>query len=352
MRLLCLSLVLLPSLLFSKAGSDTLRIAVYDSPPFGMLQHDERIGGLMVELWEDIATDLGYPYRYTLTDMKGLMEGLNADRFDLALGAISITPKREQQVDFTHAVNPSGTGIAMAREEVSSSYLRKWSPIIIDLLQLMATLLFMLLISAAIVYLIERKYAEGTDDPDRYISSISDGLWWSAVTMTTVGYGDKVPRSKAGKMLGIVWIFISIIFFSLFTANASAKLAENNVQSAINTLDDLRGERVVAVGKSSGAEFLLRENISFISHPSIEEAIEAVLAREAEAVVSNVPVLKYHNKSSFQGKLLVSDNYLLRNNMGMALPPGSPLKEPINRILLEKISEPKWQNAVYKYIGD
>ncbi|MEM9260908.1 MAG: transporter substrate-binding domain-containing protein, partial [Bacteroidota bacterium] len=284
--------------------------------------------------------------------MKGLMEGIDEGHYDLALGAISITPNREQLVDFTHAVNPSGTGIAMAREEVSSSFLRKWGPIIIDLLQLMATLLLMLLISAAIVYLIERKYAEGTKDPDRYISSIADGLWWSAVTMTTVGYGDKVPRSRAGKMLGIVWIFISIIFFSLFTANASAKLSENNIESVMNTLDDLRDARVVAVGKSSGAEFLLRENIPFTNYSTIEEAINAVLAGTADAVVSNVPVLKYHNKSSFHNQLLISDNFLLRNNMGIALPTGRSLAEPINQVLLEKISEPKWQYAVYKYIGD
>lgn len=352
MRLFLVFLALLPCLLSAQPVPDTLRIAVYNSPPFGMLQRGDEIDGLMVELWEDIADDLGYAYGYTLTDMNELIDGLGQGRYDLALGAISITPNRERLVDFTHAVNPSGTGIAMGREKVSNSFLRKWGPIIIDLLKLMVTLFLMLLLSAAIVYLIERKYAEGTDDPDRYIGSIADGLWWSAVTMTTVGYGDKVPRSRAGKMLGIVWIFISIIFFSLFTANASAKLSESYVESAMNTLDDLRGARVAAVDKSSGAEFLRRENIAYESHPDIKAAITAVLDGNADAVVSNVPVLKYHNKSVFHDKLLISDNFLLRNNMGIALPPGSPLKEPINRILLEKISEPKWQYAVYKYIGE
>lgn len=341
-----------PVLLLAQLDPDTLQVGVYDSPPFGMRQSNEEIGGLMVELWEDMAEDLDLRYEYTLTDLSTIIAGLESGRFDVGLGAISITPKREERVDFTQAVNPSGTGIATARATAANSFSRKWGPIIIDLLQLVAGLLVMLLLSAVIVYLIERKYARGVPDSDRHIRSISDGLWWSAVTMTTVGYGDKIPNSRAGRVLGIIWIFISIIFFSLFTANASAKLSASEVRSAVNTIDDLRRVRVVAAGRSSGEEFLLRENISYTPHSDITAAIDAILAGEADAVVSNVPVLKYHNKSNYQQRLLISDSYLLRNNMGIAVPTGSPLLEPLNLTLLRKITEPKWQLAVYKYIGD
>lgn len=333
------------------AQKDTLYIAVYNSPPFGMQTKTGKIGGLMVELWEDIANDLDVSYTYELTDMNGLISGITSKKFDVGLGAISITPKREKLIDFTHAVNPSGTGIAVHKGSYAISFFQKWMPVLVDLLGLILVLIFMLLSSAVIVYLIEKKFSK--EEPhERMIQSISDGLWWSAVTMTTVGYGDKVPGSRIGKVLGIVWIFTSIIFFSLFTANASSKLAKSKEQSGINSIDELRYAKVVAVAKSSGEEFLIRENIEYTSKKDINEAIRSVISGEFDAVVSNVPVLKYHNKTNFRGELLISDNFLVRNNMGIALQEEGSIKEQIDRVLLQKISEPKWQSAVYKYIGD
>lgn len=170
--------------------------------------------------------------------------------------------------------------------------------------------------------------------------------------MTTVGYGDKVPKTKTGKVLGILWIFTSIIFFSLFTANASTKLANSKEISEVNSLDDLREVKVIAVEKSSGEEYLIREDIEYQKAENIQEAIKQVIEGKADAVVSNVPVLKYHNKTNFNGNLIISDHFLLRNNMGIALQDESELKEAIDEILLQKITEPKWQHAVYKYIID
>ena len=338
-------------MVFAQSPQDTLRIGVYDSAPFGMRSPNGEIGGLMVELWEDIAKENGWHYTYELTDLNTILGGIQNDYFDVGLGAISITPKREELVDFSQAVNPSGTGIATSIEAINGGFWAKWGPIFLNLLELIGVLMLMLLISACIVWLVERKQAK-ENPTDRSIRNIADGLWWSAVTMTTVGYGDKVPHSRIGKLLGVVWIFTSIIFFSLFTANTSAQLGKSENKGMINTVDDLRLARVVAVKGSSGEEFLLRERIKYAPCHDIKEAIERVLSSKADAVVSNVPVLKFHNKADFQNKLHISNNWLLRNNMGIAVQDDSPLLEKIDLTLLKKITEPKWQAAVYRYIGE
>jgi voltage-gated potassium channel len=53
-----------------------------------------------------------------------------------------------------------------------------------------------LLASAVMLYLVE-----GQVQPDAY-GSIPRALWWSIVTLTTVGYGDVYPVTLAGRMLG------------------------------------------------------------------------------------------------------------------------------------------------------
>jgi len=77
-----------------------------------------------------------------------------------------------------------------------------------------------------------------------------------------------------------------------------------------------------------------------------------MLQEELDCVVSNVPVLQYLNNSSFHRELLISSEWLLKNNMGMALSEDSSLREEIDRVLLQKITEPQWQEAVYRYLGD
>ena len=140
MRLLLFLLLLLPVCFWGQSAEvparPALKVAVYDVPPFGLRYPDSTYGGLMVELWEDLADDLGFAYAYTLADMNSLLTGLREQRFDVGLGAISITPRREALVDFTQAVNPSGTGIATAASSQRNAFANYWKPILINLLEL------------------------------------------------------------------------------------------------------------------------------------------------------------------------------------------------------------------------
>ncbi|NOQ90396.1 MAG: ion transporter [Gammaproteobacteria bacterium] len=57
---------------------------------------------------------------------------------------------------------------------------------------------------------------------DPSIENVWQGIWWAWVTVATVGYGDTVPQSVAGKVFGAVVILFGVGFFSLLTASFSA----------------------------------------------------------------------------------------------------------------------------------
>jgi len=57
---------------------------------------------------------------------------------------------------------------------------------------------------------------------DPVIDNVWQGVWWAWVTVATVGYGDIVPQSAAGKVFGAVVILFGLVFFSLLTAGFSA----------------------------------------------------------------------------------------------------------------------------------
>jgi voltage-gated potassium channel len=48
--------------------------------------------------------------------------------------------------------------------------------------------------------------------------SVGTGLWWAAQTVTTVGYGDNVPTSLAGRLVAVFVMFVGIGFLTVVTA--------------------------------------------------------------------------------------------------------------------------------------
>jgi voltage-gated potassium channel len=49
--------------------------------------------------------------------------------------------------------------------------------------------------------------------------SIGSGMWWAVQTVTTVGYGDRVPETAAGQFLAAVVMLLGIGFVTVITAS-------------------------------------------------------------------------------------------------------------------------------------
>ncbi|HLL28408.1 MAG TPA: cyclic nucleotide-gated ion channel [Xanthobacteraceae bacterium] len=65
------------------------------------------------------------------------------------------------------------------------------------------------MISASMMYLVERDA-----QPDRF-GTIPDAMWWAIVTLGTVGYGDAVPVTVAGKLVAAVTILFGLMMVAL-----------------------------------------------------------------------------------------------------------------------------------------
>lgn len=56
------------------------------------------------------------------------------------------------------------------------------------------------------------------------INNLNDGLWWAVTTVTGVGYGDVVPVTGLGRVIGAVLMTVGLILFSFIVALLSSRL--------------------------------------------------------------------------------------------------------------------------------
>lgn len=73
---------------------------------------------------------------------------------------------------------------------------------------------------------------------DPNVSTPIDGIWWAWVTVTTVGYGDIVPASNAGRVFGAFLILLGIGLFTMLTASFAAFFMAEEEKEMIKEEDE------------------------------------------------------------------------------------------------------------------
>jgi voltage-gated potassium channel len=93
-----------------------------------------------------------------------------------------------------------------------------------------------MLLAAGAIYLAER------DVLDTQFTSIPRAMWWAVVTITTIGYGDMVPMTLAGKLIGGFVAFIGITAVALPVGIVSSGFIEelNRTTPQASSPDDAR----------------------------------------------------------------------------------------------------------------
>lgn len=98
----------------------------------------------------------------------------------------------------------------------------------------MLVITFCIILMGAFAVLILEKGA-----PTAQITSLTDAIWWSISTVTTVGYGDIVPMSIVGRIMGMLLMIVGIGVMAAFISQVSATLVESKMRHNEHT-DDLK----------------------------------------------------------------------------------------------------------------
>jgi voltage-gated potassium channel len=123
-------------------------------------------------------------------------------------------------------------------------------------------------VGSILIVLVEPRAADGQ------IQSGGDAMWWSLVTISTVGYGDEVPVTPAGRWIAAFTIVVGVAIFTTVTSFLSSTFVGRNAKR--------QREEQIALARANAAQLEAMVERILILEEKIASALDIADTRQGE----------------------------------------------------------------------
>ena len=343
---LIFALALLGSLVAHAEGP--LRVAVAGEEPF--IVKGPPFSGVAVDVWEKIAAANSWTFAYTTyPTVDAGIEAVASGHMDVLVGNVGITKSRLLRVEFSQPFFRSGLQIMVA-EARPHSIARLGE----DLLEIFHMEVFWYVVGAVLIFTILVYLFESRHNPD-FPKKRREGLaeaFYYVISLALTGKSTyKGFPGVLGRLVMVAWMILGIITVAYVTSSITSSMTLEKMGNRISGPQDLPGKTVAVVTGSSAEHYLRDKGITIYPAPDIASAAQAVLQRNADAVVDDAPVLQSFDFNHPELPITEVGPVFAPQNYGFALAIGSPLRMPLNQALLDLGESRTLVGIFHEYFG-
>lgn len=330
-------------------------VGVAGTPPF--VEYNPKIDkyqGISIDLWESIAKEKGWNYNYKHYETtEGLLRATHKGMVNVGIGPNTITGIRYTQLEFTHPYYV--TELAIMSPASGQSMTHKVKHFLSEtFLYALVFLIGVLSLVGTIFWAVE---ARANDNIATGPLGILNGMWWAIVTMTTVGYGDISPMTRAGRLVASVWMVLAMLTVTSMTAGiASALTLAGLDEGVIENLDELKGKRIATVRGTTGQALSERLTSRVLLRADCKVAAMDVLTDTADAVIFDKPSLEHFMKKNPGLNLALVDAGVGVQSYGFVMPKKSLisryLREALNDGIIRRVEDGRMDKIRKRWLGE
>ena len=291
---------------FLPAQAEKLRVGLAGSPPFVI--KDDVFKGISVEIWQELALSEKLEYEFIpQNNLASSIESMTKGELDIVIGPISITSERLGKVAFTQPYFFGKVGLLVTSERPTV-----WSRIRpffgLAFISSVCLLIVLLFVVGNLLWLVEKERNK-EQFPQDYWHGVGNGMWFALVTLTTVGYGDRTPITKSGRIIAGVWMIFTTMTISSLTAGIATTLTlflSNQGVAELSYPEDIKDLRISVVKGSTGEKWAKQYQARINQTQTLVDAINLLKLDEVDGVVFDAPALKYYLRNNPNDSLKLS----------------------------------------------
>lgn len=330
-----------------------LVVGTYECPPFVIREADGAWTGLGILLWEEVAAQLDWPYVFEELPLPALLDAAEAGQIDVGVSCISITPDREERMDFSHSLHETHLSIAVRDETV-------WVVIVnvltdANALYWLGVLALVASCVGGIYYLLEHRINPKIYSRPSTLGRVVEAFLLGLLSITRGPVNYYEFKTIAGRVLTVLLAVATTLFLASFTAILASAFTLDRLKADITGPADLAGLRVGVKEASTSQRYLDRMGFSYVTYAEVPTMLDALQRGWIDAVVADDPVLRYEIKrgteSGVFSDLRVLPHSFERQNYGLVLREDPRFHEAVDRALLRVRDSDTWAEKLGRYLG-
>lgn len=329
------------SLIVALANPEPLQIGIAGAAPFVV----EGEQGLAIDMWDSVCKDVSkrHACSYNLVHVETVneaIEKIESGELDGIIGPITITAERAKKISFSQPYYEASMGSLSEKEPTLK---KMFAPFLHgNFFTGLFWFVSLLLAVGVVIWGLERKKNSQFDSGWR---GIFGGMWLSIVTLTTVGYGDKSPKTTFGRIFISCWMVLTLLITPTLTAFLATAIAHEDNEFALNE------KHVLAVAGSTGAEFARSRGAKLRAEKTFQDALRSLENGTLDALVFDGPPLKYYIHENPDTKFVFHEYGGYSESYGFILSDSELLRE-VNISVLTLKEDGTFQQIKDRWISD